>query len=83
MEPKFVIIYGLLHLDCLLKSALLLFSFELISVSCRLLFIVVKNWIESCEFGQVLPVPTDLPFSSPKTLVKPNKHNLHRFIKFS
>ena len=82
MELKFEIIHGRLHLDYLLRSALLLFNFEFIPFSCRLLFIVVTVLIESCDFGQVLPVPTNLPFLSPKTLVKPNKHNLHWFTKF-
>ena len=42
-------------------------ALNFISCSCCLLFIVVKILIESCEFGQVLPVPTDLLFSNPKT----------------
>ena len=110
-------IYGRLDLDFLLRSALLLFSFEF-SFSCHL-FTVVTILIESFEFGQLfnlvpreqyfknrvfavflplfrltlaakrcaenqvgqlLLLPTDLPFLSPKTLDKPNKHNLHEFI---
>ena len=74
-------IYGLLDLDYLLRSALLLFSFEF-SFSCHLSFIVVTILIASCEFGQDFPVPTDLPFWSLKTPVKPSKHELRRFTKF-
>ena len=53
MKPKFLIIYGRLYLDFLLRSALFLFSFEFRSFSRRLLFIVVTILIKSWEFGQV------------------------------
>ena len=82
IEPKFINTYGCLHLDFLLRSEILLFSFEFIAFSSCLLSIAVTIFIESCELGQALPVPTNLTFSSPKTLVISKRHNLHRFAKF-
>ena len=69
-----------MDLDCLLRSGLLLFRFKF-SFCCHLLFIAVTILIVFCEFGHVLPVPTDLPLTNSKTLVKLNKHNFHRFTK--
>ena len=56
-------------------------SFQL-SIDFVPLWFVVYCGYKSWKFGKVLLVPTNLPFSSPKTLVKTNKHNLQRSTKF-